>query len=91
MSEEQTESLNGNATNPTPFEEFVRQQFEMLSNRMTALETGFGSLQTEMAERFLQLSRQIRELDQKVDIFIKEQIYIKDDIRELREARLPKN
>lgn len=91
MPEDNTESLNGNATNPAPFEEFVRQQFEMLNNRMTSLEAGLGNLRTEMIERFLQLSRQIRELDQKVDVFIREQIYIKDDIRELREARLPKN
>jgi hypothetical protein len=83
--------MNGNTTTPTPFEEFVRQQFEMLNNQLTSLETGVGSLRTEMIERFLQLSRQIREPDQKVDIFIREQIYIKDDIRELREARLPKN
>jgi hypothetical protein len=44
-----------------------------------------------MAKRFLQLSRQIKHLDQKIDIFIQEQIYLKDEWRELRETVKAKN
>jgi hypothetical protein len=88
MSEDNTESLNGSATSLTPFEEYIRQQFELLHKRIDRLD---ADLRGEMTGRFVQLSRQIRELDQKVDVFIKEQLYIKDDIRELRETRIPKN
>ncbi|HWQ33959.1 MAG TPA: hypothetical protein VNQ79_14000 [Blastocatellia bacterium] len=88
MPEDNTESLDGNATNPAPFEEFVRQQFELLNKRIDRLD---ADLREEMKGRFVQLSRQIREPDQKVDIFIRKQLYIKDDIREPRETRLPKN
>jgi hypothetical protein len=95
MSEDNTESLNGGSTNPTPFEEYIKAQFEMIQVRLTKIEakieTEAAGIRTEMVERFVQLRRQVRELDQKVDIFIREQIYIKDDIRELRESRIPKN
>jgi hypothetical protein len=54
-------------TSPLPFEEFVRQQFVLVFARL-------DSLEANMSDRFLQLSRQIKHLDQKVDIFIQEQI-----------------
>jgi hypothetical protein len=75
-------------TSPLPFEEFVRQQFGLVFARLDSLESG---LRAEMAERFLQLGRQIKHLDQKVDIFIQEQIYMKDEWREIRELVKPKN
>jgi hypothetical protein len=83
MSEDDTNGLNADTTGPTPFEDFVRQQLEMIVATLERIER-------DNIDRFIQLSRQVRGLDQKVDIFIKEQIYIKDDIRELREAKLPK-
>ncbi len=81
---EESNSIDNRSTSPLPFEEFVRQQFELVFVRLDGLETN-------MTERFLQLSRQIKHLDQKVDIFIQEQIYMKDEWRELREIVKPKN
>jgi hypothetical protein len=85
---EENNSVDNRSTSPLPFEEFVRQQFELVLARLDNLES---SLRTEIAERFLQLGRQIKHLDQKVDIFIQEQIYMKDEWRELREIVKPKN
>jgi hypothetical protein len=82
MPEDDTNGLSANTTGSAPFEDFVRQQLAMI---IAALE----KIERDGNDRFLQLSRQIRELDHKVDIFIREQIYIKDDIRELRASRLP--
>jgi hypothetical protein len=81
---EENESIDNRSTSPLPFEEFVRRQFELVFVRLDGIETN-------MVERFLQLSRQIKHLDQKVDIFIQEQIYMKDEWRELREVVKPKN
>ena len=83
MPDDETNGLNANVTGSTPFETFVRQQLEIIAATLERIER-------DNIDRFIQLSRQIRELDQKVDIFIKEQIHIKDDVRELREERLPK-
>ncbi|MBO0723073.1 MAG: hypothetical protein J2P41_19770, partial [Blastocatellia bacterium] len=83
---EENNSGENKSTSPLPFEDFVRQQFALVFTRLDDLET---SLRAEMAERFLQLSRQIRHLDQKVDIFIQEQIYMKDEWRQLRENVKP--
>jgi hypothetical protein len=80
---EDNNNLNADTTNPTPFEDFVRQQ-------LVAIAAQVNSLRGEMVERFVQLSRQMRDLDQKVNVFIREQTYIKDDIRELREEKLTK-
>ena len=82
MPEDDTNGLSAGTTGSAPFEDFVRQQLAMI---VAALER----IERDGIDRFLQLSRQIRELDHKVDIFIREQIYIKDDIRELRAARIP--
>jgi hypothetical protein len=81
---EENNSIENRSTSPLPFEEFVRQQFGLVFARL-------DSLDTNIAERFLQLSRQIKHLDQKVDIFIQEQIYMKGELRELREIVKPKN
>ncbi len=82
MPEDDTDGLSAGITGSAPFEDFVRQQLAMIVATLERIER-------DGIDRFLQLSRQIRELDQKVDIFIREQIYIKDDIRELRAARIP--
>ncbi len=105
MSEDNPESLNSNATNPTPFEEFVRQQFGMIVARLDRIEK-------DMVERFVQLSRQmmetkeqlqevkdqvaeareeIRDLDDKIDPFIREQMRLKRNLRDLQESLRPKN
>ena len=88
MPEDDTNNLDGQSTAQPPFEEFVRRQFELVFARLDSLEI---SLRTEMNERFLQLSRQIKHLDQKVDLFIQEQIFLKDEWRELRESQRPRN
>jgi hypothetical protein len=88
---EENNSIENRSTSPLPFEEFVRQQFELVFARLDNLSNGVNGLSQEMIERFLQLSRQIKHLDQKVDIFIQEQIYMKDELRELREIVKPKN
>jgi hypothetical protein len=90
MSEDNTKNLDADSTNPLPFEEFVRQHLALLIKQGNELREQQVKLQEEMVERFLQLSRQIKDLDQKVNVFIREQTYIKDDVRELREERLPK-
>jgi chromosome segregation ATPase len=101
MSEENTKSQNGDSTNPLPFEDFVRQQFTAISTRFDNLSGEVNSLRQEMIERFVQLSRQIRELDTRVgkveervedidyklDDFIKEQIRIKREWREFQERQ----
>jgi hypothetical protein len=40
-----------------------------------------------MNDRFFELGRQVKDLDRKVDIFIKEQLYLKDEWRELRDSQ----
>jgi hypothetical protein len=85
---EDNNSIDNRSTSPLPFEEFVRQQFGLVFARMDSLES---SLRAEIAERFIQLGRQINHLDQKVGIFIQEQIYMKNEWRELREIVKPKN
>ena len=90
MSEDNTKNLDADSTNPLPFEEFVRQHLALLIKQGNELREQRVKLQEEMVERFLQLSRQIKDLDQKVNVFIREQTYIKDDVRELREERLPR-
>lgn len=62
MPEDDTNGLNANTTGSTPFEVFVRQQLEMIVATLERIER-------DSIDRFIQLSRQMRELDQKVDIF----------------------
>ena len=81
MPEDDTNGLSAGTTGSAPFEDFVRQQLAMIVATLERIER-------DSIDRFVQLSRQIRELDHKVDIFIREQIYIKDDIRELRASRI---
>jgi len=75
------ENIENKSTRELEFQEFVKKQFELIMAQMGNME---GSLRSEMNDRFLQLSRQIRELDQKVDVFVREHLHIKDDIREIR-------
>jgi len=91
MSEDQTEPLNEHSTNPTPFEQYVRTQFELMITRLDKIES-------EMVERFLQVGQQVRkvnekmdDLDEKVAVFIREQIHIKRELREVRDSLTPKN
>ncbi|GEM_PF-1387019 len=84
MTEDDTNNLDGQSTNEPPFEEFVRRQFESLFAEI-------AGLRVEMVERFLQLSRQIKHLDQKVDVFVQEHTFLKDELRELRAAQRPKS
>lgn len=88
MREDNSDAHDDKATSEPSFEEYVKRQFELVFTRLDGLET---SLRGEMVDRFLQLSRQIKRLDQKVDIFIQEQIAIKDEWRELRDSQQPKH
>jgi hypothetical protein len=88
MSEENPESLNEPVTDPVSFEEHVKSQFELILARLDGIESG---LRAEMVERFLQLSRQVRDLDEKVDVFIKEQLHLKRELREVRDSLTPKH
>ncbi|MGH9938355.1 MAG: hypothetical protein ACREAM_19090 [Blastocatellia bacterium] len=75
MSEDNTKNLGADSTDPLPFEEFVRQQLVALAAQM-------NGLREEMVERFLQLSRQIRELDSRVAKVEEEISKVRADIRE---------
>lgn len=88
MTEDSAKPHDDKAASEPPFEEYVKRQFELVFTRLDSFET---SIRAEMVERFIQLSRQIRDLYQKVDIFVREQIYIKGDIRELRATQDPRH
>ena len=59
MPESNGDNLGNRTNQELEVQEFVKKQFEMLFIRI-------DNLETEMRERFLQLSRQIRDLDIKV-------------------------
>lgn len=71
------ENIENKSTQDLELQQFVKKQFELLSAQISGL-------QLEMLERFLQLSRQIKDLDIKVDVYTREHSYMKDDIREMR-------
>lgn len=77
MPENNSQNSETKSTQDLPFEEYVKRQFEALFARV-------DNLELNMNERFIQLSRQIRDLDIKVDVYTREHSYMKDDIRELR-------
>lgn len=81
MSGDNGNSMENKSTQDLEFQQYVKQQFELVFSRMDNMES---SLRSDMNDMFLQLSRQVRELDQKVDVFIREHLHIKDDIRDLR-------
>ena len=81
MTENNGNNAESRTTQELEFQEYVKKQFELVFARMDNLEAG---LRMEMRERFLQLSRQIRDFDIKVDIYTREHSYMKDDIREVR-------
>lgn len=95
MSEDNTKSINDDPTNPVPFEEFVKQQFTVILGRMDKIDSRLDKIESEMIERFVQLSRQIRDLDTRVgkveehveDIDYKLDDFIKEQIRMKREWR----
>ncbi len=84
MPEQNGSEIEYGSTQELAFQEFVKQQFELLFARINKLDEKVDGVRLEMQERFLQLSRQIRDLDQKVDVYTREHTYIKDDVRELR-------
>lgn len=84
MPEQNGDNLENGSTQELAFQEFVKQQFDLLFARINKLDEKVDDVRLEMQERFLQLSRQIRDLDQKVDVYTREHVYIKDDVRELR-------
>ena len=84
MSENNGNSSESKTTQELEFQEFVKQQFELLFAQATQVNQKVDDLRREVIERFLQLSRQIRDLDSKVDIYTREHSYMKDDIREVR-------
>lgn len=111
MSEEITKKLDEISGEEIPFEEFVRRQFILLHQRINEMDTGW---RTEMVERFVQvsrhvkevkdelsttnetvhkiddkmfkLSRQMRDLTGKVDIFVQEHLYLKRDVQDIQES-----
>ena len=76
--------LENKSTQDLEFQQFVRQQFELMFARMDRVEGELAGVRQELVERFLQLSRQIKDLDIKVDVYTREHTYLKDDIREIR-------
>jgi len=88
MSEDTTKPLDDHSTGSVPFEEYVRKQLELILTRLDSVES---NLRAEMVERFLQVSRQVRDLDEKVDVFIKEQIHLKRELREVRDSLTPEH
>lgn len=77
-------NIENKSTQELDFQEFVKGQFELLSAQIGLLSREIVSTRSEMLERFLQLSRQIKDFDIKVDIYTREHSYMKDDIREVR-------
>ncbi len=69
--------IESRSTQELEFQEFVKRQLELLFAQQS-------EMRTEMHERFLQLSRQIKDFDIKVDVYTREHSYMKDDIREMR-------
>ncbi len=76
MPEDNNSDLNADSTNPIPFEDFVRQQ-------LMALAAQVNSLREDTVERFVQLSRQIRELDARVGRVQEEVGNIREDVKDL--------
>lgn len=113
MPEEITKKLDDN-WDELPFEAFVRRQLISISNRLTTMEASQSELRTEVVERFVQVSRhvrevkdtldetkgevqklddkmtkitrQIRDLGDKVDIFVQEHLYLKRDVQDMQES-----
>ena|SRR2546426_12417378 len=69
-------------------ESSLRADLERVESSLSRVES---SLRNEMVERFIQVSRQVRNLDEKVDIFIREHLEIKQELREVRDSLTPKN
>ena len=77
ISENNGNSPESRTTSEPSHEERVMQRLDLILAEQAAI-------RTEMVQRFLQLSCQIRDFDIKVDIYTREHSYMKDDIREVR-------
>jgi chromosome segregation ATPase len=86
------------AESSVPFEDLIRQQLALIATRLDSISDEVNSLRQEIAEQFVQLNRQVRDvdavvsnaeervrdLDCKLDEFIKEQIRLKREWREFQ-------
>jgi hypothetical protein len=57
---EENNSIDNRLTSSLPFEEFVRQKFELVFARSDNMSSEVNGLRHEMIERFIQLTRQIK-------------------------------
>lgn len=93
---------NADSTSPLPFEEFVRQtltvvvkQQALMIERQDDLQRQLNELRQDMVERFVQLSRQVKDLDARLarleerfeDLEWKVEDFVKDVIQLKREKR----
>ena len=93
--------LNADTTNPIPFEDFVRQHLMALSAQMNSLREEMIERFLQLSRQILELNARvgrveeevgkvredIRDLEDKVDPFIRERLKLKRDLRELLESR----
>ena len=99
MPENNSNNLESRTTQELEFQQFVKNQFELLFARMNKLEEQFDrkldqkidGVREEMRERFVQLSRQMRQMDKMMDVFIADHLSLKDEWREMRDSQAPKN
>lgn len=84
MSGSNGNDLENKSTRELEFQEFVKKQFELVLARMDKLDGEIQGVRQELVDRYLQLSRQIKDFDIKVDVYTREHSYMKDDIREMR-------
>jgi methyl-accepting chemotaxis protein len=80
MSEEITKKLDEISGEEITFEEFVRRQFLLLHQRINEMETG---LRTEMVERFVQVSRHVKEVKDELGKTNELASETKEDVRRL--------
>ena len=98
MSEDRTEPLNEPLSNSAQLEAILARLDRIESGLRAELERVESNLRAEVVERFLQVSQhvlkvneKIDDLDEKVGVFIREQVHIKRELREVRDSLTPKN
>jgi septal ring factor EnvC (AmiA/AmiB activator) len=101
MSEEITKDLNGDSTNPLPLEELVTRPFEALMNRFDQVEARLERVEKDVRDlkldsqgikaQLFKVEDRIRDLDDKVDAFVRESLYLKRELREFQESLGAKN
>ena len=98
MTESNSNNLENQPTQEPSFEERVSRQLELILTQLAAVQAEQATMRTEMIEHFVQLSRQIREvearvarteerfedMDYKLDDFILKQIRVKREWRDLQ-------